>query len=144
MNHPGTQPKTRVLLVDDSPEILSAWTRFLSREPDLELVGTLVSLAGLPQAVAALAPDVLVLDVSVGDRDGLLIIPSLHALAQHLRVIVYSGRTDAATLSQVRAAGAAGFIGKHQDPKLLLSAIRQAARHGQSFQGQSFQELDGR
>lgn len=128
MNHPGTP--TRILLVDDSPELLSAWARLIAREPDLEVVGALETLADLAQAVRTLAPDVLVLDVSIGRSDGLAILPELTALAPNLRVIVYTGRAEAPLLDQLQAANVAGFVGKHQEPARLLAAIRKAAHGG--------------
>lgn len=131
MSNPGTP--TRILLVDDSPELLSAWVRLLAREPDLEVVGALESLAGLTEILHARTPHVLVLDISVGDTDGLAVLPDLTAAAPDLRVIVYSGHAEPGLLHQLKAAGVAGFVGKHQPPARLLAAIRAAAAGGTAF-----------
>jgi DNA-binding NarL/FixJ family response regulator len=52
----------RVLLADDQPALRSAVRFLLEQEPDLSIVGEVGDVAGLMERVAALHPDLLLLD----------------------------------------------------------------------------------
>ena len=61
----------RVLIVDDHRSFAEAIAMWLGAEPDVVLVGTLVSLDDADATIKALRPDVLVLDVEVSQENSL-------------------------------------------------------------------------
>jgi DNA-binding response OmpR family regulator len=76
------------------------------------------------RALAASAPfDVAVLDVHLGDGDGLTLCRELSA---RLPVVLVSGLADTATLDAGRGAGARGFLSKPFRPAELVEAVEAA------------------
>lgn len=118
---------TTVLLVDDSPDILSSLEMILDDESDLSCVGTLRSADELVSQVATQQPQVVVLDLTMPGRPPLEALVELRDRFPKTRVIVCSGYDDPATLDAVTDAGAWGFVNKHSDPDEILAAIRAVA-----------------
>jgi DNA-binding NarL/FixJ family response regulator len=71
-----------------------------------------------------LAPDVVLMDVSMAEMNGLSATDELHRVAPGVRVIMLTMMDDAPTRLMARTAGAAEFVGKHQPDETLLAAIR--------------------
>ena len=77
----------RVLLVDDHTMFREALRLVLSHEPDIEVVGELGDGAQVTEAVARLTPDIVVMDVSMPNVNGILATRSLlAALVERERV----------------------------------------------------------
>jgi len=118
---------TRLLLVESQPAIRCGLRMRLNLEPDLMVLGEAGDgLAALAQA-SMLTPDVVLLDIEATGMDGIELIRALRAVSSQSAVIVLSFRDDAATRKRVQAAGAAGFVSKHEVGDRLIQAIREAA-----------------
>jgi len=74
--------------------------------------------------VAALAPDVLVLDLKLPGLDGLGVLAELQAAGTATRVLVLTSATGPTGPALALQAGAAGFLYKDVDPDALVRAIR--------------------
>ncbi len=74
----------------------------------------------------SLNPDVIVLDVDLGDEDGLALIPQLNR-ACSASIIVFTCHCDTATLQRALALGAARLVTKTAPGEDLLAAIVEAA-----------------
>ncbi len=61
----GRMDKARVLVVDDHPIVRQGLTLLINREPDLMVCGEAGRASGAFDAIAALHPDILVLDISL-------------------------------------------------------------------------------
>ncbi|HYG34191.1 MAG TPA: response regulator, partial [Clostridia bacterium] len=87
------QKKTRVLVVDDSAVVRQAITRVLSRDPEIEVVGTASDPYVARDKILELNPDVLTLDIEMPRMDGLTF---LRVLQQHrpLPVVIISSLTQ--------------------------------------------------
>ncbi|MEN3186717.1 MAG: response regulator transcription factor [Atribacterota bacterium] len=73
-----TQEKTvRVFLVDDNPFLLDSLQFLLERQGDLEVVGKSLQGKGIISKLKRTKPDVVVLDVRLGDSDGLLLLEKI-------------------------------------------------------------------
>jgi two-component system, NarL family, response regulator DesR len=125
----GVRP-IRLVFVDDSAELRSAWVRLLERVPDIDLLLAIGDAPDLEAEVRRLTPDVVVLDLNVGRQPMDQLITRL---TPWTRVLVYSGRGDAATIDRVERAGAIGFVGKHEEPLQLINAIRISASGSRRF-----------
>jgi DNA-binding NarL/FixJ family response regulator len=114
----------RVALVDDHPVFRDGTAAVLAREPDIEVVAVGGSLDDARSIVETTdAPDVLILDVRLGEENGLTL------LGRHGRtaVIVFSA-FDYPQYHQVALrAGAAGFVAKSVETRELIDAVRAAA-----------------
>lgn len=124
--------RIRLLLVDDHAIVREGLILVLQREPDLLVVGE----AATPQAALALAiehrPDVIILDIGLGEEDGVPFIETLLARVHEARVLVLSMFDDAETVRQALLAGAAGYVAKGATSEELGTAVR-AVAHGDRF-----------
>jgi DNA-binding NarL/FixJ family response regulator len=103
---------SRVLLVDDNDDVRTLIGLKLTRTGRYRIVGEADGGDQAVQLAAALAPDVVVLDLSMPGRSGLETLPLLRAAAPDARIIVMSGHADGSLIEAVLAAGAAGYVEK--------------------------------
>lgn len=121
----------RVLVVDDHPVFRDGTAAILEREPDLAVAGVAADLEGARAILAGgPAPDVVLLDVRLGDENGLAIVGELAALSA---VVVLTAYDYPQYLHSAIRLGAAGFVGKSAPTEELLRAVRQAAGGGVAF-----------
>lgn len=125
--------KIRVLIADDQAEVRSALRLVLDAEPDIEVVAEAVDGAEAIHAARVNRPDVAVVDIRMPRLDGLTAIRRLTAATTPNPPTVIALTTfdlDEYLFGALRA-GAAGFLLKDNDPRLLLDAVRAADRgHG--------------
>jgi DNA-binding NarL/FixJ family response regulator len=120
---------TRVALVDDQAMFRAGIAMVLDSQPDLEVVGEAADGDEVPALVAAVAPDVVVMDVRMARVDG---VTATRRLTEELgerapRVLVLTTfDLDEAALAAIEA-GASGFVLKDARPEMLLAAIRAVA-----------------
>lgn len=118
---------TRVLIVDDDPLVRSALSLMLGGQPDVEVIGEAPDgRQGLAQA-AALAPDVILMDIRMPNLNGLEATRELHARPDPPRVIVLTTFDADEHVVGALAAGAEGFLLKDTPPEQILEAIRKVA-----------------
>ena len=122
-------PRRRVVIVDDHAAFADMFQVALERVDDLECVGSAASLAEAIQVVADTAPDIVVVDLALGEDDGLEVVRRLRADSDDLVLIVASARSDTYALATVAVAGANGFAPKKGAFKELVAVLR-AARAG--------------
>ncbi|MBI3928631.1 MAG: chemotaxis response regulator protein-glutamate methylesterase [Armatimonadetes bacterium] len=128
----------RVLVVDDSALVRTLLTSILSREPDLEVVGTASDTVSARRKILELDPDVLTLDIEMPGTDGLTFLKKLMQL-RPMPVVMVSQYTLANSEAAVRALelGAVDCVAKpamdvsgrlSEIGDELVSKIRSAAR----------------
>ena len=116
--------KITVLIADDHPVVRQGLRVLLSLHPDIEVVGEAVDGAEAVELAAAVAPDVLLLDLKLPGLDGLAVLAELRDRGLSARVLVLTSVTDAASVTVAMRAGAAGFLYKDVDPDALVRAVR--------------------
>lgn len=111
------------LVVDDSKEFLLAASRLLEAE-GVVVVGLASSSADAMRFAAALRPDIALVDVELGEEDGVALATRLAALHPETAVILISVR-DRAELAELTAASrVAGFLRKNAiSAKAILALI---------------------
>lgn len=114
----------RVAVVDDHPVFREGTAALLGREPDIEVVALGGSLSEARSMIeAADPPDVLILDVRLGEDNGLTLLGGHNRTA----VIMFSAFDYPQYHHVALRAGAAGFVAKSVDTRQLIEAIRAAA-----------------
>ncbi|GII85910.1 DNA-binding response regulator [Sphaerisporangium siamense] len=117
----------RILLVDDHPVVRSGLRAMLAGQPDFDLVGEAATGEEGTKLAAALAPDVVLMDLQLG--------PGLHGTEATRHIVALDGPrvlvlttfdTDADIVAAVEA-GATGYLLKDAPPEDLHAAIRSAA-----------------
>lgn len=105
--------KTQVLIVDDSVVMRRVLTDLLSRDPDIDIVGTAPDPLIARDQIEALDPDVLTLDVEMPRMDGLTFLEQLMAV-RPMPVVMVSSLTEAGCETTLRALelGAVDFFTK--------------------------------
>ncbi|WFE42581.1 response regulator transcription factor [Micromonospora sp. WMMD998] len=117
----------RVLIVDDDPLVRGALSMILGGVPDLHVVGEAADGAEVPAAVAAHAPDVVLMDIRMPRVDGLAATEALRAAADPPEVLVLTTfDADEQVLRALRA-GASGFLLKDTSPAEIVAAVRRVA-----------------
>ncbi|MCY1145123.1 response regulator [Actinoplanes sp. Pm04-4] len=116
---------TRILVVDDDPQILRALRINLrAREYDVEVAADGASAL---KAAAAHAPDLVVLDLGLPDLDGAEVIRGLRGWTT-VPIIVLSGRAEGADKVAALDAGADDYVTKPFGVDELLARIRAVTR----------------
>ena len=118
--------RRRVVLVDDHTAFVDLLRFALAGLDDFECVGSASSVVDVVSVVARCSPDLVVVDLMLGDDDGLDAVRRLRARWPDLVIVVASARSDAYTLAAVAAAGANGFAPKRGALAELLTILRSA------------------
>lgn len=83
-------PRVRVAVVDDSVVVRGLLSRWLSETPAIEVAGTFRSGREIIEALPALQPRIILLDLDMPDMDGLTALPLILSKSPGTRVIVVS------------------------------------------------------
>jgi len=116
---------TRVLVVDDEPQILRA-LRINLRVRQYEVLTAATAAQALAMA-AAHPPDLVLLDLGLPDMDGVEVIAGLRGWTS-VPIIVLSGRADSSDKVEALDAGADDYVTKPFGMEELLARMRAAAR----------------
>lgn len=118
---------TTVLLVDDQDLIRKGFTMILDAEDDIDVVGEASDGAEALRQVAALRPDVVLMDVQMPGVDGIEATRSIVAAHADTRIVILTTFDDDQYLFDALNAGASGFLLKNCPADDLVNAIRLAA-----------------
>ncbi|MDX2034213.1 MAG: response regulator transcription factor [Blastocatellia bacterium] len=113
----------RILLVDDHAIVRAGLRLLIHREPGLQVIGEVSNGRDALAAVQAEAPDIVLLDLDLGDENGLDLLPLLLESASAPRVIVLTGLRDQQTHQRAVSLGALGIVNKENAQEVILSAI---------------------
>jgi two-component system nitrate/nitrite response regulator NarL len=106
----------RCVLVDDNEEFLESASRLLSAQ-GLEVVGRATSGANALRVLRTLGPDVALVDVQLGDEDGLELTRRIAANGRETRIILISTHAENELTELIAGSPAVGFL-----PKSALGA----------------------
>lgn len=131
MAEPGTTP-IRVLLADDHDLLRQGLKMLLSLQPEIAVVGEACTGREALELAVEHRPDVVVLDISMPDMDGLEACTRIRAQAPATSVLILTMHESEAYFFQALRAGAAGYLVKKAAPGDLHTAILAVAQ-GESF-----------
>ena len=133
---------TRIAVIDPQPAVRAGLAMLLRTEPGLVPVGAAAGARDGVELADRLRPDVVVLEPSLLDGDGLGLCRRLRAAAGGPRVLLYHGDPDPALGLLARVAGAHGLVDKAAEPAELFEAIRVIARGGHALPPVGAEDLD--
>jgi two-component system, NarL family, response regulator NreC len=114
---------TRVLIADDHAIVRAGLRAIVNGEAGLELVGEATGGREGLQMAESLQPDILILDYSMPDMDGIQVTREIHARLPNVRVLILTVHENETLAREAIRAGAAGYIIKQAAESELISAI---------------------
>lgn len=120
--------KKRVLLADDHQIVRNGLRQLIDAESDLEVVAEASTSAETLTMLRQTEVDVLLLDISMPDRDGMDTLRLLRTHRSDLPVLIISAYAEEQYALNMLRAGANGYIRKDADVDDILSAIRTVLR----------------
>jgi DNA-binding NarL/FixJ family response regulator len=119
---------TTVLLVDDHHLVRAGLASLFDSADDLHVVGQAANGQQALELTATLTPDVVLMDLSMPELDGVETTRRLLAIHPAANVVVLTSFSDQARVADALAAGAVGYLLKDCEPRDLLAAVRSAAQ----------------
>ncbi|MCA9870199.1 MAG: response regulator transcription factor [Caldilineae bacterium] len=117
-------PRIRILVADDHPIVRDGLVAVLSTQADFQVVGEAGNGFEVVSQVAALVPDIVLLDLEMPEMDGVQALEQLRSLGRPVRAIAFTAfDSDERILSAVRA-GAKGYLLKGAPREELFNAVR--------------------
>lgn len=122
MNYP-----IRILLVDDSTYFLDVAREFLELQEPFVVAGTATDGPEAIIQAIKLRPDLILLDLNIGNRSGLDLIPIFRVHLPEAKIIVLTIMSDASYRAAAQQVGADAFVHKSEMTETLFSIIRELA-----------------
>ena len=119
--------RLRVLIADDHAIVRQGLRQILSDTTDLEVAGEANNGAAAVQLARQQPWDVMLMDVSMPDRNGIDALKIVHKEFPRLPVLILSMYPEDQYAIRALKAGAAGYLTKQSAPEQLVNAIRQVA-----------------
>lgn len=123
-----TSPAVRVVLVDDHPALRAGVRTALERTGQIQVVAEAGDGQQAIEACRLHEPNVVLLDMEMPGMDGIAVAERLRELGIPSRVLAYSAYDDAAYVTAMLQAGAAGYVTKDKPMELVAEAVEAVAR----------------
>jgi DNA-binding NarL/FixJ family response regulator len=124
-----SQKVQRILIVDDHPLVVAGLISLIRNEPDLEVCGETGKVSEALELAGSEAPDLVIVDISLADGNGLELVKRLLARNGGLKVLVCSMHDEALFAHRALNAGAKGYINKQEATIQIIDAIRHVLKN---------------
>jgi two-component system, NarL family, response regulator NreC len=128
----GGTDAIRILLAEDHMTVREGLKLLISSQPDMLIVGDVGDGREAVAGAKELQPDVVVMDITMPEMNGLQATKALMRDCPHVKVLTLTRHTDDGFLQQLLRAGAAGYVLKQSAATELVRAIRAVAA-GKSY-----------
>lgn len=123
----GIREPVRVLLIDDSVLTLQGLKTFLSKNSHIDIVGIARTRADALAAIQTHRPNVVVLEVRVGQASGIDLCKTIHESHPNIGVLFFTAHDDKNLLHSAILAGAQGYILKTAPADTVAESIQTVA-----------------
>jgi DNA-binding NarL/FixJ family response regulator len=121
-----------ILLADDHKMVRDGLRLLIDAQPDMTVVGEADNGRGAVSLTRQLQPDVVVMDVTMPELNGLKATEQLRTLCPDIKILTLTRHTDDGYLHQLLKAGVSGYVLKQSASDELVRAIRAVAA-GKSY-----------
>jgi len=135
-----TKPK-RIFLVDDHPMMREGLARSIEQGGPWKICGQAASSFAALEQVPLLLPDLVTMDVSLPDKNGLELIKDLLCRVPGLLILVFSMHDETLYAERVMRAGAKGYLMKGEPTATLIQAIDTVLKGGVFLSGNASNHL---
>jgi len=118
--------RTRILIADDHELVVQAFKNLLTTSYDI--VGTVTDGQALVRAADTLAPEIILVDLSMPQLNGLDAIERIRAQRPRIRLIALTQQEDSDTAAEAIRRGASGYVLKSSAPTELFEAIEEVLK----------------
>jgi DNA-binding NarL/FixJ family response regulator len=125
-----TPTALRVLMIDDHPVVLAGLKALVQADPDFQVVGEARDGRTALRLARQLLPDIVVLDISMPEMNGIEVATALLGERPECRVLVLTVHEDRAYLRQLVEAGVGGYLLKRSASDELIRALHAVASGG--------------
>ena len=130
----------RILVADDHTIVLQGLSRFLQEQEGMEVVGQAKAGYEALELARELAPDVVIMDISMPGLNGIEATRQIHSENPGIRIIGLSMHTSRRYAREMYKAGARAYLLKDCDFDELIAAIHAIVEGGTHF-GAQFQDV---
>lgn len=120
--------KFRIFIIDDHPVVIRGLSNLIEQEKELCVCGSAVDTKNVVDEIKKIKPDLIILDISLKDLNGLDFIKELKNFSLEIPVLVLSMHDENIYAEESLHAGARGFIMKQEAPEKVISAIQEILR----------------
>lgn len=124
--------KLRIILAEDHNTVREGIKLLINSQKDMEVIGEAENGNEAVKITGSLAPDVVVMDISMPELNGLKATRKLKKLYPQVKILTLTRHTDKAYLQQFISAGVSGYVLKQSAPTELVRAIRTVSS-GQNY-----------
>jgi len=117
-------PEASILLADDNAFILDHVRQLLERDGQFNIVAEVKDAGAILRETARLKPDVIVLDISMGDVNGIDVATELRDSGSMSKVVFLTVHDDSESVNAAMGAGGSAYVVKTRLNTDLASAIR--------------------
>ena len=117
----------RIVVADDHAVVRRGLSQIISEADELRLVGEAGSADELFDVLRSRPVDMIVLDLTLGNRDGIDLLKHIKSEFPRVSVLILSMHSEDIYALRALRAGASGYIQKEGAPDMLLTAIRRIA-----------------
>jgi DNA-binding NarL/FixJ family response regulator len=114
----------RIVLAEDHKTVREGIKMLVNAQSDMEVVGEAGDGAAAIKSVREKRPDVIVMDISMPEMNGLKATRKLKSEFPDVKILTLTRHSDDSFLEQLIGAGASGYILKQSAPAELINAIR--------------------
>lgn len=118
----------RVMIVDDHPVVRRGLADVLEADAEIEVVGMFASAREAIAAIASVAPDVVLMDISMPGLDGIAATREVLRQRPATRVVILTSYAEEATVLSALDGGATGYLLKDAEPDEVIRGVHAAGR----------------
>ena len=119
--------RIKVMLVDDHSIVRDGLRAVLDRSAEFQVVGQAGDGVEAVRAAKCLAPDVIIMDVRMPNKDGVEACREIMDLLPDTRILILTAAKEEDAVIEAVAAGATGYLQKYSGKEELLDALREVA-----------------
>ena len=123
----GVCNRLKVLIVDDSPTLQDRLAEMLRSVSGLNLIGQAHSVAEARRTITTFQPDVVVLDLQLGDGNGIEVLRETKRNYPSIRFIVFTNQCELQYRQRCAELGADYFLCKSRDARSLIATTKDLA-----------------
>src|SRR5580704_2895111 len=135
------EARAKILLVDDHEVLRQGMRLLIEHQSDLQVCGEADDEATAIKQFRSARPDLLIIDLSLKEGDGIELIKRIKLLDPEARMLVYSMHDERVYGERVLRAGAKGYVSKQQPVRAVWQAIRRVLAGSMHFSGEMTQRL---